>query len=539
MQESDWWRGSIIYQVYLPSFRDSGGDGIGDLRGLCESLDYIAELGVAAIWISPFYRSPMRDFGYDVADHCSVDLSFGTLDDFDQLIARAHGLGLRVLIDQVWPHTSSDHRWFRASAASRSGAEADWYIWADPRADGAPPNNWLSVFGGSAWRWGPTRRQYYLHHFLPSQPKLNLRNEEVLQALFANAQFWLDRGVDGFRLDAMDFFLHDEELRDNPPRTHPTDAQPWNPFRRQRHVYDMAHPDTDGLVQRLRQFIDGYRNSVLLGELSSEAGAIRRAVAITGSQRLHMAYALGMMKSPFTAEAFRRALAEAVLEKNGTGSFCWAFSNHDVSRVVSRWNPEASESLAFLRLQSTLLLCLPGSVCLFQGEELGLPDARLSLDQIRDPFGLAFAPAYLGRDAARTPLPWQATALNLGFSSAQRTWLPVAPEHAALAVDRQMGDPQSALAWYRRMIAWRKRHPALVTGELELIGVPEPALAFARRGTSESILACFNLAAEAIELRLSDLPQFRCLDEPGFTAASGGEWLSLPPFGIAIGVIEG
>src|SRR5215469_14966707 len=255
MASLEWWRGAVIYQVYLPSFQDSNDDGLGDLGGLKERLSYIADLGVDAIWISPFYRSPMRDFGYDVADYRTVDPRFGTLGELDQVIEGAHKLGLRVLIDQVWSHTSADHPWFSASAASRSGSYADWYVWADPHDDGTPPNNWLSVFGGSAWHWGPSRRQYYLHHFLASQPKLNLRNEAVVEAHFANAEYWLGRGIDGFRLDAVDFLLHDEELRENPPHSPIAGSRWWNPFRLQRHLHDMCHPDADGLLIRFREFI--------------------------------------------------------------------------------------------------------------------------------------------------------------------------------------------------------------------------------------------------------------------------------------------
>src|SRR5579863_1303323 len=258
METGEWWRAAILYQVYLPSFQDSTGDGMGDLRGLRRRLDYIAGLGVDAIWISPFYRSPLRDFGYDISDHLSVEPIFGSLEEFDQVVAEAHRLRLKVLIDQVWAHTSSDHPWFRASAVSRDGDAAQWYVWADPRADGTPPNNWLSVFGGGAWTWAPARRQYYLHHFLPSQPKLNLRHEAVQQALFAVAKFWLERGVDGFRLDAMDFLLHDPALEDNPLRTDAAALRPWNPFRMQRHVHDMSDPDTAALAARFRQFIGDF-----------------------------------------------------------------------------------------------------------------------------------------------------------------------------------------------------------------------------------------------------------------------------------------
>jgi alpha-glucosidase len=457
----------------------------------------------------------MRDFGYDVADYRTVDPRFGTLGQLDQVIEGAHKLGLRVLIDQVWSHTSADHPWFSASAASRSGSYADWYVWADPHDDGTPPNNWLSVFGGSAWHWGPSRRQYYLHHFLESQPKLNLRNEAVLQAHFANAEYWLARGIDGFRLDAVDFLLHDEALRENPPHSPIAGSRWWNPFRLQRHLHDMCHPDADRLLIRFREFMDRFPEAILLGEVSSEAGALGRAAAMTGEQRLQMAYTLSVMKSEFSPDTFRQAIVETVSGKRD-GSLCWSFSNHDVSRVVSRWNPDSVEQQAFIGLQLALLLCLPGGVSLYQGEELGLPDARLSLQQIRDPFGLAFYPAYAGRDASRTPMPWQAGARNCGFSGASETWLPLAPEHSPLAVDRQESIPTSTLNRYRSVLAWRKRHPALMSGDLTFVDLPLPLLAFRRNSDSESILACFNLSSQPAEVNEQQIPRFSATTELEF-----------------------
>src|SRR4051812_15880965 len=265
--DPDWWRGAVIYQIYPWSFADSDGDGIGDLRGITARLDHVARLGVDAIWIAPFFTSPMQDFGYDVSDYCAVDPRFGTLADFDALIARAHALGLKVLIDQVWSHSSNQHPWFRASRASRDNPHADWYVWADPRPDGSPPNNWLSVFGGGAWTWEPRRRQYYLHHFLPGQPQLDLRNPAALQALLDAGAFWLDRGVDGFRLDAIDFALHDPLLRDNPPRERAPGAPlPLKPFGFQEHVHDMMHADTPALMERIRGLMDRYPGRTTVAE---------------------------------------------------------------------------------------------------------------------------------------------------------------------------------------------------------------------------------------------------------------------------------
>jgi alpha-glucosidase len=538
MHDHDWWRGAPIYQIYLQSFFDKNDDGIGDLPGLIDHLDYVASLGVDAIWITPFYPSPMADFGYDVAEYRDVDPCYGTLTDFDALIARAHALGLKIVIDQVWSHTAADHPWFCESRTSRVNDKADWYIWADPAADGGPPNNWLSVFGGGAWRWAPARRQYYLHHFLPSQPKLNLRNERVLDAHFANAEFWLARGVDGFRLDAVDFLLHDEALGDNPPDATYVRQQPWNPFRLQRHLHDMCQSASQELMSRIRRFIDRFPGAITIGEISSEIGALDRIAKMTGSTKLHMAYTLGIMKSAFTPLTLRTAISEAVT-LNRSGWLCWAFSNHDVERVASRWNPDGLHPAAFARLELALLLSLPGSICLYQGEELGLPQAQLPLEAIRDPFGRAFYPAYAGRDGARTPMPWKTGTRHSGFSRAEQTWLPVAASHDALAIDRQEADEESTLACWRRMLDYRKSHPALKLGELDLIALPDPLVAWRRRHNEDRIVAVFNLSAEPVTISASQLPPFDAAAELGFAIAPQNGQLRLPPFGISIGKEHG
>lgn len=531
MADAEWWRGAVIYEVYLQSFCDSNGDGIGDLPGLLSRLDYVAALGVDAIWITPFYRSPMADNGYDVADYRAVDPRYGTLADFDAVVARAKALGLKVLIDQVWSHSSDTHPWFAQSRASRDNDKADWYVWADPRSDGGPPNNWLSAFGGPAWKWEPARRQYYLHHFLPSQPKLDLTNERVLEAHFENAEFWLARGVDGFRFDAVDFMLHDDSLRDNPPN--PGAGPAWNPFRFQRHIHDMCQPTSQGLMSRIRAFIDRFPGTVTIGEMSSEVGALGRIANMTGNTKLHMAYTLGVMKSAFSANMIRGAIEEAAV-LNRTGWLCWGFSNHDVDRVATRWNPSGKEAEAFARLMIALLACLPGSVCLFQGEELGLPNAELAKDAIRDPFGLTFMPAYTGRDGARTPIPWSGDR-NEGSSGAAN-WLPVPEAHRAFATDRQEQNPHSTLACYRRLLAWRNRHPALKLGELELIPLSEPVVGWRRRKGADCVIAFFNLGDQPATVRTPDFSAFVPACELGFVAAPENGVLSLPPYGVSLGV---
>ncbi len=530
----EWWRGAVIYQVYLPSFFDSDGDGWGDLRGLHAQLPHIASLGVDAIWVSPFYRSPMHDFGYDVSDYRAVNPLFGALADFDAVVTRAHQLGLKVVVDQVWSHTAADHPWFQESCVSRTGPKADWYVWAASAPDGAPPNNWLSVFGGSAWCWNAQRRQYYLHHFLPSQPKLNLRNPAVLDAHFANAEFWLARGIDGFRLDAIDFMLHDEALGSNPICPMPLGNEPpWNPFRMHRHVHDMVQPNTAELTTQIRDFMDRFPGRVTIGEVSSEPGALDRVARLTGVTRLHMAYTLGVMKAPFAPTVFRQAVGDSVI-LNHAGWLCWAFSNHDVARVASRWNPQGELPATFARLQMAMLLSLPGSVCLYQGEELGLLNGRVAATEIRDPYGLAFYPAFAGRDGARTPMPWKAAAPNAGFSTGNRTWLPVDPAHSELAVDRQQNDLHSTLAAYRAMIQYRRTRPSLTIGETELLDLPDPLVGWRRWFDGETTVAVFNLSPTPAAVPDGVLSSMVPAELP-FVCRSSADGVVLPPFGLTLG----
>jgi alpha-glucosidase len=540
MNDREWWRGAVIYQIYPRSFFDSNGDGIGDLKGITEKLDYVARLGIDAIWLSPFFTSPMTDFGYDVSDYCGVDPVFGTLDDFDRLLERAHGFGLKVLIDQVWSHTSDRHPWFLESRTSRAGSRRhDWYVWADPKPDGTPPNNWLSVFGGAAWQWEPRRRQYYLHHFLPSQPQLNLRNPEVIQAVLDAGAFWLDRGVDGFRLDAIDFLIHDGSLRDNPARPPADGVIPAKPFGLQHHINDMLQPEIMPFLARIRALTDRYPGTATLAEVSSQDGAFERVHAYTaGSDGLHMAYTLRPLRGGFDAVTIRRAIAD-IERIDQQGWTCWSFSNHDVERAVSRWNPKRGRHApdpAFARLLMALLLCLRGSVCIYQGEELALTEADLAFEDLRDPFGITYYPEFRGRDGSRTPLPWVAGAPHAGFTAgaAKKPWLPVPPEHHAHAVNLAERDPDSVLHAFRRFIEWRKAHPALIRGALAMLDLPEPLLGFERSlAGEERILAVFNLGAECAAL---DLPEqgggMAPLSGHGFASTVEGGRTILPPYGV-------
>ncbi len=513
----EWWRGAVIYQVYPRSFADSNGDGIGDLPGLTARLDHIAGLGVDAIWLCPVFTSPQRDFGYDVADHLQIDPIFGTLDDFDEMVARAHALGLRVLIDQVWSHSSDQHMWFRQSRAARTGPYADWYVWADPSPDGTPPNNWLSVFGGAAWTFEPRRRQYYLHHFLAHQPQLNLHNPAVQEALLRVGRFWLDRGVDGFRLDALDFFTHDPALRPNPPAP-PSAVPPAKLFGRQLHLYDMMQRETFDFLARIRALTDSYPGTVTLGEVSSQDGAFERCRDYSaGTGLLHMAYTLRPSRQKFDF-AGMRALAEASAGERGW--LCWSFSNHDVERALSRWNPaqDGEPDPRFARLLMAFQLSLRGSVLMYQGEELGLTEAELSEAQLRDPFGIALWPEFRGRDGSRTPMPWVASAAHGGFSTGA-PWLPMPAAHRDLAVDVQEQDSDGLLHAWRRCLAYRQAHPALRRGGLRLLDLPPPLVGFVRHDAAENIYCLFNLSAEPVEL--PNLP----VDHPALLPAYGTAFL--------------
>jgi len=508
MSDAPWWRGAVTYQIYPRSFMDTNGDGVGDLPGIIDKLDYVAGLGVDAIWIAPFFRSPMADFGYDIADYRDVDPLFGTLADFDRLLAKAHKLGLKVMIDQVLSHTSAEHAWFKESRESRDNPKADWYVWADAKDDGTPPNNWLSLFGGCAWQWEPRRGQYYLHNFLTSQPDLNFYNPDVRQSVLDNVKFWLDKGVNGLRLDAINFCYHDRELRDNPPK--PADKRvgrgfsPDNPYAFQYHYYNNTRPENLAFLEDLRALMDRYQDVAAIGEISSE-DSLATTAEYTSGRRLHMGYSFELLTNDFSA-AYIRSTVQNLEAQMLEGWPCWAISNHDVERVLSRWgNGDASVRLA--NMLSAMVCSLRGSVCVYQGEELGLTEADVPYEALQDPYGITFWPTFKGRDGCRTPIPWN-EGVNAGFSVGE-PWLPVPAEHRALAVALQDAEPHSALNGFRAFMAWRKSQPALRWGDIHFIDTDEPVLAFTRRHGDDTVLAAFNLSHEAVEASL-----------PGVTAAT-------------------
>jgi alpha-glucosidase len=524
--------GSVVYQIAIRSFMDASGDGVGDLDGIARRLDHVARLGADAIWITPFQPSPMADFGYDVADYTGVDPLFGDFAAFDRVIARAKSLGLKVLIDLVASHTSSAHAWFRESAASRDNPKSDWYVWVDPKPDGSPPNNWLAVFGGPAWEWHPKRRQYYLHNFLVSQPDLNFHQPMVQDAILDAARTWLDRGVDGFRLDVVNYYFHDRKLRPNPPA--PLDrvlrvTSRANPYGWQDHVHDHTRPETLGFVARLRALIDTKPGAYLMGELVTDRFPEKQARAYTaGPNRLHMVYSFDLFADGLDAATIRATLRRVDGAIGPRGWVAWAWSNHDVKRVISRFGFEDAADAAGPTLIA-VLGSIRGTPCLYQGEELGLPEADVPFEALRDPYGIRFWPEYKGRDGCRTPMPWDDTA-GVGFTTGT-PWLPVDPRHRARSVASQAGVDGSALERTRAFLHWRRDVPELLTGAMTLHDAPEPVLLIERRLGRRRVVAAINLGREPVTF---DAPVFvgaTPLPGHGFAGTIEGSMVTLPPFG--------
>lgn len=490
-----WWKGATIYQIYPRSFMDSNGDGIGDLPGITQRLPHVASLGVDAIWVSPFFVSPMKDFGYDVADYCDVDPIFGTLEDFDALVARAHELGLRVLIDQVYSHTSDEHPWFAESRSAKHGAKNDWYVWADAKSDGSPPSNWQSVFGGPAWTWDARRGQYYLHNFLSSQPQLNLHNPAVQDAVLDVMRFWLERGVDGFRIDALNFAMHDPSLRDNPPAP-PTNKPRSRSFDFQLKKFNQSHADIPAFIERIRELTDRFEGSFTVAEVGGD-DAVREMKAFTqGETHLNSAYGFNFLYADrLTPQLVCSALAEWP-DEPGVGWPSWAFENHDAPRALSRWC-EPHHRDAFARLKTLLLISLRGNAIFYYGEELGLTQVDIPFDQLHDPEAIANWPLTLSRDGARTPLPWDNSA-DAGFGS-EEPWLPVGDKNREISVQAQSADDNSLLAYTRMAIELRKANPALHHGSVSSCHTDGDLLEITRESSSQKLLCRFNLGTTQID----------------------------------------
>ena len=539
--DRDWWRGAVIYQIYPRSFQDTNGDGIGDLRGITSRLPYIAGLGVDAIWISPFFMSPMLDFGYDVSDYRKVDPMFGTMADFDAMIAEAHRLGVKVMIDQVISHTSDQHHWFRHSREDKTNRYADWYVWADAKPDGTPPNNWLSIFGGSAWEWDTRREQYYLHNFLRSQPDLNFHNPDVQDQLLDEVRFWLERGVDGFRLDTVNFYFHSAGLEDNPALTaaerNASIAPSVNPYNYQNHIYSKSQPENIAFLERFRALMDEY-GAAAVGEVGDAQRGLELVSEYTkGTDRLQMCYSFDFLEGTKLSAERVRDVVSKFEDAAPDGWSCWAFSNHDVVRHASRWADQVRDRDGFLKMTANVIFTLRGSVCIYQGEELGLTEAIIDFEDLQDPYGIQFWPTFKGRDGCRTPMVWSHNEPNGGFSTAPKPWLPVSPEHLTSAVNRQEGENGSLLEHYRAMLHFRAAHPALVKGAITFRDAAPGVLVFERAGDDERLLVVINTSETAATVTVDDAGTVLD-DAPCNGATVNANTINLPPYGAHIARLD-
>ena len=493
---NDWWKGAVIYQIYPRSFFDTSGNGVGDIKGITQKLDYISDLGVDAIWLSPIFTSPMQDMGYDVSDYKNIDPLFGNLEDFDELIREAHKKNLKVLIDQVLSHSSDKISFFQESKKSKTSQKSDWYVWADPKEDGSPPNNWLSMFGGSAWEWEPLRDQYYLHNFLPSQPDFNFHNLEVQNWLLDSSRFWLERGVNGFRLDTVNYYFHDAKLRDNPPSPINFERPPTNLYYMQNQIHSINQKENLKFIERFRSLLDEYPETTCVGEVGDSHRALEIMSEYTKNKRLHMAYSFELLGDEFTPKHIIKTLNGFFNLKENSWP-CWSFSNHDVVRHVSRWG-QANDSLEFAKLTCALLLSLRGSVCIYQGEELGQLETELDFDELTDPPGIRFWPKNKGRDGCRTPMTWDSMKDNAGFS-ATKPWLPVKKPQIKRSVDLQETDKNSVLNFYKDFISFRKEKRTLIDGDISFHEMGKSILFFTR-ATKEKFGCLFNLSSKQIKI---------------------------------------
>jgi alpha-glucosidase len=480
-----WWQWGTIYQIYPRSFLDTNGDGVGDLRGITAKLDYLKWLGIDAIWISPIFPSPMADFGYDVADYVGIDPTFGTQQDFDELLAEAHRRGLYVLLDLVPNHTSDRHPWFLEARSARDNPKRDFYLWHDGKADGSPPNNWLSVFGGSAWEWDPATEQFYYHAFLKEQPDLNWRNPAVREAIYAAMRFWLDKGVDGFRVDVLWHLIKDAQFRDNPPNP---DWRPgMSPHRRLRSTYSADQPETMAIVHEMRALLDEYSERVLIGEIYLP---VQRLVAYYGEngRGAHLPFNFQLITLPWNARTIARAIDEyeAALPPRAWPN--WVLGNHDRSRIASRAGSEQA------RVAAMLLLTLRGTPTLYYGDELGMKDGVIPPELEQDPQGKNQPGLGLSRDPERTPMPWTSGA-GAGFTSGT-PWLPISEEHAARNVEQQAADPDSMLSFYRELLSLRRREAALHAGSYTALRSAEDVICYLREAGGARFLVALNLGEE-------------------------------------------
>ncbi|NMC28992.1 MAG: alpha-glucosidase [Pelolinea sp.] len=490
-----WWRDGVIYQIYPRSFMDSNADGIGDLPGIIHQLDYVQSLGVDAIWLSPIYPSPDVDFGYDVSDYCAIDPKFGNMQDFEELLDQAHKRNLRLILDLVLNHTSDQHPWFQESRKSKDNPYRDYYIWKDPKQDGSFPNNWLAIVGGSCWQLDPQTGQYYFHHYFKEQPDLNWRNPAVRKEMLNVFKFWLDKGVDGFRLDVFSAYFKDANFTDNPKK--------WfgiRPYDRLEHIYDTDRPEMFPLLKEIRALLDRYPQRYAVGE--TYLPTIEKAAQYCGDDLLHAAFSFEFLECRWRAKSFLKIIKRW---EKATAGKCWpnyVLNNHDVIRSASRYGRGENDDR--LKVALVMLLTLRGTPFLYDGEEIGLRDIKLKKSEILDPVGHHYWPLYKGRDGCRAPMQWD-DSLNAGFSTA-RPWLPVNPDYGVRNVQAQEKDDRSLLSLYKKMLRIRKEHIALMRGDFE-VGTKYPAntLVYFRCTADEQIMVALNFGSRRKQIDLNAL----------------------------------
>ncbi|HRE47027.1 MAG TPA: alpha-amylase family glycosyl hydrolase [Aggregatilineales bacterium] len=504
-----WWQTGVIYQIYPRSFMDSNKDGIGDIPGIISRLDYLKRLGIDAIWLSPFYPSPQADFGYDVADYCDVDPQFGTLADFDRLVDEAHKRDLRIVVDYVPNHSSDQHPWFLESRQSRTNPKADWYVWADPKADGSPPNNWLGHFGGSAWDYAPERGQFYLHSFLKEQPDLNWRNPAVKEAMLNALRFWLERGVDGFRIDVAHFIMKDPEMRDNPlnPTAEGNPYKPLGEYDSLIHLYDKGHPDVHAVYREMRALLDSYsakRPRYSVGEIHIFDWDEWAQYYGKNLDELHMPFNFGLVNIDWKASAVRTMVdsVEGALKRLNPDAWSnYVLGNHDEHRIASR------RGVGQARMAMTLLLTLRGTPTIYYGDELGMLDGVIPPEKEQDPWGLRMPGLGLGRDPERTPMQWD-TSPNAGFTAPEADpWLPTSPNTGTISVAAQEGDDRSMLTLTKTLLSLRRGSEALTKGVYTpLDGLPDGVFGYLRAYGEERRLILLNFTGEDVAINLPAFP---------------------------------
>lgn len=486
---TEWWKTGIVYQIYPRSFQDGNDDGIGDLAGIRRRLDHLVDLGVDALWLSPIFVSPMKDFGYDIADYRAIDPGYGTMEDFEGLLADAHAKGLKVILDLVPNHTSDKHAWFEESRSSRDSEKRDWYLWRDPGAHGGPPNNWTSAFGGSAWALDEATGQYYYHAFLDSQPDLNWRNPFVREAIADVMRFWLDKGVDGFRIDVLWHLLKDEQFRDNPenPRWKEGDA----PTDRLLPLYTTDLPEMEEIIRDLRRVVAGYEDRVLIGEIYLPTERLVRYYG-KDAEGIHLPFNFALIDAPWDARHIDQMIAdyEGALPADGWPN--WVTGNHDKPRVATRVGPRQAGVAA------VLLLTLRGTPTIYYGEEIGMEHAVFDDETALDPFARQVPGFGLGRDGARTPMQWE-PAPNAGFTGG-KSWLPVTQAEAPFTVAGQRDVPGSLFSLYRRLIALRRSRPALTLGSYRRLTAEGSLLLYLRELGEERFLIGLNLGPDPIRI---------------------------------------